>query len=151
MRRGEPLRRRAPLRRGVTTRNARPLPRTAALRSSGPDRDWTEARAKVHAERMCRVCGLAGWEGPVDAAHVIGRAAADETHPDGSGRLIVRGIDVVPLCRRCHREYDEHRLDLLPFLTPAEQTRAVQVAGGIISALRRITGGDPRYHPRGAA
>lgn len=107
--------------------------------ASAPERDWTEARAKVHAERMCRVCGLAGWEGPVDAAHVVGRAKADEPHPDGSGRLIVRAIDVVPLCRRCHREYDEHRLDLLPHLTAAEQARAVQVAGGIMAALHRLT------------
>lgn len=108
--------------------------------AAGPERDWTEARHKVHVERMCRVCGLPGWEGPLDAAHVIGRAAADEPHPDGSDRLIVRGIDVVPLCRRCHQDYDERRLDLLPYLTGPEQTRAVQTAGGILSALRRTTG-----------
>jgi hypothetical protein len=114
--------------------------RTAAKRSPGPERDWSEALAKVHGERTCRACGRPGWEVRVEAAHVIGRAQADETHPDGSGRLIVRGVDVVPLCAPCHRAYDAHQLNLLPHLTPAEQTRAVQVAGGIVAAMQRTTG-----------
>jgi len=126
-------------------RSGPPARRTAIRRSRAalgpaPKRDWTEARRKVTVERMCRVCGAPGWEARLEAAHVIGRAAADETHPDGSGRLIVRAVDVVPLCEPCHRDYDAHRLDLLPYLTGEEQTRAVQVAGGILSALRRTTG-----------
>jgi hypothetical protein len=118
----------------------------------GPSRDWTEARAKVSAERVCRlgeawVAGADACQGAVQAAHVIGRSKADEPHPDGSGRLIVRAMDVVPLCGYHHAEYDAHRLDLLPYLTPSEQTRAVQVAGGIMAALVRISGRRSRTNP----
>lgn len=47
---------------------------------------------------------------------------------------------IVPLCRRCHARYDAAQLDLLPFLSPAEQAHAVLLAGGIVAALRIITG-----------
>jgi hypothetical protein len=119
--------------------------RTRARPTPPVQRDWTEARAKVSAERVCRVgdawvLGVDACAGVVQAAHIIGRAKADEPHPDGSGRLIVRAVDVVPLCAHHHAEYDAHRLDLLPYLTAAEQARAVQVAGGILSALVRISG-----------
>ena len=45
--------------------------------------------------------------------------------------------NIVPLCRDCHTEYDQHRLDLLPFLTLPEQIAAVRQAGGIALAYRR--------------
>jgi hypothetical protein len=110
--------------------------RTAPRMVKAPERDWTEARAKVDRERLCRVCEA---RGPLEAAHVVNRGAADESHPDGGHRLIVRAVDVVPLCAACHRAYDGRTLNLLPFLTPDEQTRAVQVAGGIVRALQRTT------------
>jgi hypothetical protein len=116
--------------------------RTRARPAPPVERDWSEPRAKVERERVCRLGGLpdAGCAGPVQAAHVIGRARADEPHPDLPGRLIVRAVDVVPLCRRHHEAYDRRELDLLPHLTEPEQVRAVQVAGGILSALVRVSG-----------
>lgn len=57
----------------------------------------------------------------------------------------VNPLDVVPLCKRAHDEYDGRRpgprLDLLPYLTTAEQARAVEVLGSIMSALVHIGGG----------
>jgi hypothetical protein len=47
--------------------------------------------------------------------------------------------NIVPLCRECHVEYDQHRLDLLPALTLPEQVAAVRQAGGIALAYRRTT------------
>lgn len=91
-------------------------------------RDWTIARSKRDSEPGCRVCGTL----PVEAAHIISRSLA----PNGG-----EGWDnIIPLCREHHREYDAHRLDLLPHLTAGEQAQAVRAAGGIITALRVITG-----------
>lgn len=54
---------------------------------------------------------------------------------------IVDAVDVVPLCLRddggCHRLYDSRKLDLLPFLSYAEQAAAVKKVG-IIAATKRI-------------
>lgn len=91
-------------------------------------RDWTKAREKCAAEGRCRVCHRLGWE----AAHVIGR-----TH-DG---VVVHPDDVVPLCTRCHAAYDLRRLDLLPYLSLAEQARAA-LHVGLVRALHRTTSGN---------
>lgn len=128
------------MKRSDAPRRRTPLARARTRLVKPPERDWSEAIRKVQIEGSCRVCGRTRWEEKLEAAHVIGRAKADETHPDGSGRLIVRGVDVVPLCAACHRIYDARTLDLLPYLTGEEQARAVQVAGGILSALHRLTG-----------
>ena len=99
-------------------------------------RDWTLAIAKVHREHKCRRCGCTG---KLDAAHTIGREydrAADGTR---NGVLVVNPDDVVPLCVACHTAYDAHQVDLLPFLTQAEQARAV-LHVGLMSALARLTG-----------
>ena len=91
-------------------------------------RNWKEARAKVDAEKgRCRVCGAPNAE----AAHVIPRSLAP-----GVGNNM-SADNIVPLCRDCHTEYDQHRLDLLPFLTLPEQVAAVRSAGGIALAYRR--------------
>ena len=91
-------------------------------------RSWKEARAKVDAENgRCRVCGAPNAE----AAHVIPRSLAP-----GVGNNM-SADNIVPLCRDCHTEYDQHRLDLLPFLTLPEQIAAVRQAGGIALAYRR--------------
>ena len=91
-------------------------------------RDWKEARAKVKYESgRCRVC----YAPNAEAAHVIPRSLAP-----GVGNNM--GADnIVPLCRECHTEYDQHRLDVLPFLTLPEQVAAVRQAGGIALAYRR--------------
>lgn len=93
-------------------------------------RNWKEARAKVEYESgRCRVC----YAPNAEAAHVIPRSLAP-----GVGNNM--GADnIVPLCRECHVEYDQHRLDLLPFLTLPEQVAAVRSAGGIALAYRRIS------------
>jgi hypothetical protein len=104
-------------------------------------RDWADARAKVDAEGSCRRCPTAFG---VEAAHVIYRA-----HDVGSW---VNPDSIVPLCgpatssQTCHGLYDAHRLDLLPYLTLAEQVQAVQDAGGIESARRRICGRHQLEH-----
>lgn len=95
-------------------------------------RDWREARRKVieHDEGRCRVC-RSTWR--VQAAHVIPRSLAP-----GVGNNM--GADnIVALCEDCHREYDQHRLDLLPHLSLSEQVAAVREAGGIGLAYRRTT------------
>src|SRR4051812_4037843 len=104
-----------------------PRRRTALRRASG-SRDWTDPRAKVEQEGCCRVCGSPT---AVEAAHLIARS---QTQP-GAGE---HPLNIVPLCRRCHRAYDMRRLDLLPYLSVAEQAKAVELASGIVAALRRV-------------
>jgi len=121
-----------------------PMGRATAPRPArGPARDWSEVNEKMAREgHRCRVgadnVGDGSCAGPVQRAHVLGREY-DEPHPTRAGMLLVRAVDVVPLCRHHHQLYDARRLDLLPYLTPAEQARAVLLAEGIISALVRIT------------
>lgn len=50
----------------------------------------------------------------------------------------VQADDIVPLCRACHRDYDAHAIDLLPYMTITEQAQAVAHVG-IVRALRRIS------------
>jgi hypothetical protein len=141
--------------------------RRTALRSSQPKRDWTEARAKVD-RSACRVAVYknikAGCEGEMEAAHIIGRECdqfipAEEWHEDDgplearlkfadgylrqewNGELRVFPVRIVPLCRKHHRAYDAHELDLLPYLTVEEQAQAVLDAGGLELARNRICGG----------
>jgi len=110
-----------------------------------PSRNWNDARRKVEQEGACRTCGS---RGRLDAAHTLGRVY-DQPHPQPSpaeraaGTLYVHPLDVVPLCHaRCHPAYDEHRLDLLPYLSIAEQARAVEHVG-LARAYRRLTGSQP--------
>lgn len=92
-------------------------------------RDWGAAQDKVAREGRCRVCGE---EHGLEAAHIISR------RHDPSA--IVNPSAIVPLCRRCHAKYDHGRdgLELLPYLTLAEQAYAVGLVG-IERALRRTT------------
>ena len=101
-------------------------------------RIWGAAIAKVQEEGMCRYCGLSQG---LQACHVVGREHDPvEVGPRGGEVRVVREEDTVPLCRFHHELYDARRLDLLPFLYPYEQAAAVMAAGGIMQALRRITG-----------
>jgi 5-methylcytosine-specific restriction endonuclease McrA len=94
-------------------------------------RNWKEARQKVEREGFrCRVCRSSFQ---VEAAHVIPRSLAPGVGTNMSAD------NIVPLCRECHVEYDQHRLDLLPALTLPEQVAAVRQAGGIALAYRRTT------------
>jgi len=110
-----------------------------------PKRDWTDARAKVELEGRCRVCG---WEGDCEAAHIMGRKYDEPAH-SRTKTLYVNPLDILPLCGTvgdgagsyrfgCHERFDAHELDLLPYLHPGEQTRAVELAGGIEAARKRL-------------
>jgi 5-methylcytosine-specific restriction endonuclease McrA len=116
-----PLRRRAPLRAGRPLRRLTPLRRTTSMAA-------TDAERSAVVGRPCIACGS---EHRVDAAHVIPRSL-------GCGDA----LDVVPLCRACHRAYDAGELDLLPHLEPAYRAQLAHAVGhvGLIGALRRISG-----------
>jgi hypothetical protein len=95
-----------------------------------PSRGFTPAskeQRRAVAGRACLVCAST----PVDAAHLIDRSLGSGDDPR----------DVVPLCRRHHREYDQGALDLLPYLEPRYRTelaRAVELVG-LLRALARVT------------
>lgn len=98
-------------------------------------RDWSSARQKIEREGRCRVCGSSEF---LQAAHTISRARQDVEH--GAKRVVQAGA-VVPLCAVCHRKYDARLLDLLPYLTIDEQHNAIDGAGGLELARKRLTGG----------
>ncbi len=106
-------------------------------------RDWHDALRKLEEEGRCRVCGETR---DLEAAHIIGRKHdAVIVGPRGGESLYVHPDSIVPLCggftdNFCHGAYDAHILDLLSYLHVHEQVRAVEDAGGIFSALRRISG-----------
>jgi hypothetical protein len=72
---------------------------------------------------------------PTDRAHLVDRSLVPD--PDADPLRVVR------LCRHHHDLYDDHRLNLLPFLEPrhrAELARAVEIFG-LIRTLERVSGG----------
>jgi len=86
-----------------------------------------DQRRKVDGRR-CLVCGRSD---AVDPAHLAPRSRGGCDHADC----------VVPLCRRCHRAFDDGRLDLLPYLEPhrrAELAHALQHLG-LLALLERLT------------
>lgn len=147
LRRTTPLERKSPLSRSGMKPARKPMSR------SQPRRNWADARRKVEAEGLCRVCGTPF---NLEAAHVWGREA-DEPTLDSGSVLWVKPDRIVPLCRGdlgtfgCHESYDRHELDLLPHLSPAEQSQLVKDAGGIVTAYKRATGQYPHETERRAA
>jgi hypothetical protein len=94
-------------------------------------------KAKVRDE-CCLSCGEDphGYI-PIDPAHVVPRSLGGCDSPDC----------VIPLCRICHREVDEGRIDLLPLLEPhyrVEQAHAVMHVG-LEYARNRLA---PSQYPR---
>ena len=87
-------------------------------------RDWTEARAKVDDEAQCRACGMGGR---LEAAHLWPRSMGGTQDPDG----------IVPLCPRCHVDFDAHKLNVGHVLSTVEQAELVRQAGSIARAYRR--------------
>lgn len=125
----------------MTLKRRTELKRTTVKRVQ-PKRDWGLALQKVEEEGQCRVCGTT--EG-LQAAHVTGRRHDPEvTGPRGGKVIVVLAESIVPLCgpfaNDCHGQYDRHELDLLPYLRVEEQAMAVTQAGGITSALQRVSG-----------
>lgn len=89
----------------------------------------------VETGKACIVC----WRAPADRAHLIDRSLVSDPHWDMAR--------VVRLCREHHDAYDNHELDLLPFLEPNhrhELARAVEVFG-LLRTLERVTGCE--WHP----
>ena len=98
------------------------------------------AHAKVEREGRCRVCGDRKVE-HLDAAHTWDRSLGATGYADPDL--------IVPLCSKikggtgCHDAYDSASLDLLPYLTLAEQLALVRAAGGIERARDRAIGRRP--------
>jgi hypothetical protein len=114
------------------------------VRKRAARRLWAAAIEKVR-RSPCRVCKTRGRS---QAAHIIRRGLADVDRrviDKDSGRVVtvkeVLPDSVVPLCVECHQLYDDHRLDLLPYLTRDEEIDAVR-AVGIARAYKIITGGQ---------
>lgn len=103
----------------------------------GPKRDWSDV--EIDAMTPCLVCGIVGR---TTRAHFFGRKY-DQPKP-GRKTLWVNPLDVGPLCgpvgdsHACHTRFDAGELDLLGYLTPEQQVRAVEVMGGIEAARRRL-------------
>ncbi len=125
---------RRPLRPGPPPRREALLLRRVPLRSGAfPSSRAFSPTSKAQRLKVsglpCLVCGARDG---VDPAHVTPRARGGCDHPDC----------VVPLCRfRCHRAFDDGRLDLLPYLEPrhrAELAHALQHLG-VIELLERLT------------
>lgn len=109
------------------------------MKRTQPRRDWSDARRKVEEEQVCRACGS---NTDVQAAHIIGRSSDQPKPGYASPALWVNPDSIIPLCGdfsplKCHSAFDAHALDVLEFLTPAEQVQAVRDAGGIESARRK--------------
>ena len=52
-------------------------------------------------------CARCGRQGPVDAAHIIGRAHLSTRHDPANG---------IALCRTCHRDFDSYQFDREAFI-----------------------------------
>lgn len=113
-------------------------------------RDWSDARRKVEDEGRCRLCSATGVR--LEAAHILGRRY-DRPRVAGSSTKVLycHPDSIIPLCGStpdrvgCHYRYDAGEVSILAVLTPDEQIRAVQDAGGIELARRRIDA--PDYRP----
>jgi hypothetical protein len=125
MRRRRELRRRRRLeRRKGVRRSGRPQRRKPLRRSRIAPASEAQ-RAKV-AGRTCLVCGRR----PVDPAHLVPRSLAgcDESEC------------VVPLCRRCHRAFDQGELELLPCLEPGCRVELAHALSHLplVALVRRV-------------
>lgn len=133
---------RRPLRPGPPPRREAPLVRRTSLRSAGSPRPRPFSRASEAQRRKVSglVCLVCGARDGVDPAHITPRARGGCDHPDC----------VVALCRfRCHRAFDDGRLDLLPYLEPRhrlELAHALQHLG-LMELLERLTA--ERWAPAG--
>jgi 5-methylcytosine-specific restriction endonuclease McrA len=88
-------------------------------------------RAKCREEGRCRVCLKPGGH---EAAHLIARSQAKP----GVGE---DPRNAIPLCSTCHRAFDTRRLDVLMHLEPDELAFAVELAGSVPAAVRRLAPG----------
>lgn len=130
IRRGPGPRRRTALRRG------RELKRRTPLRRSG-----FTAASPAQQHKVARLACLVCRGRPCDPAHIVPRRHGGCEHPDC----------VVPLCRTCHRAFDDGRLELLARLEPGFRAELAHALGHVSLAwlVRRVTAG--RWRPGVAA
>jgi 5-methylcytosine-specific restriction endonuclease McrA len=84
---------------------------------------------KILDEQECRACGTPY---DLDPAHTIPKSLGGKMTYDS----------VMPLCRTCHDAQHDGKLELLGYMTRAEQVEAVR-AVGLARAWRYLTqGGD---------
>lgn len=124
-----PLKRRTPLTPEGELRRKNALACSTPLTRAPLAAAFEEQRRKVDG-RSCLVCERSDG---VDPAQLAPRSRGGCDHPDC----------VVPLCRRCHRAFDDGRLDLLPYLEPhhrAELGHALQHHGRV-ALLEPLTAG----------
>lgn len=104
MKRSGPLRRRKPLKRGKPLRAKSPLRDRKPLRPVNPERIARLREQQFggrHRDRIVSLpCCACGRLGPSDPAHV---------RPRGMGGVKGKWWEIVPLCRRDHRAFDEYR------------------------------------------
>jgi hypothetical protein len=143
--------RRSELKPGKPLERKSELERKAAPKRKQPKRNWEDARAKVEREEYCRLARTQECAGPLEAAHVIGRdrdafATDGGLHPLPSTTVSwwVAPVRVVPLCRRHHKLYDDHAIDILGALSLSEQLQAVVDSDGIENARVRLAPGAYR-------
>jgi hypothetical protein len=108
---------------------------------------WDEAIDKKAEEGRCRAClALPGWlmDGTLivlECAHTVGREYDPvEVGPRGGKTRVVPREATIPLCRDCHRAYDENRLDIIPYLFKPEEDYAQSVLG-LVGAYKKLSGG----------
>lgn len=116
------------------------LPRSSSLKRGKPKRSGFTPTSKEQREKVkgaqCLGCGDCDVFGGarIDPAHLCARAHGGCDDP----------LCVVPLCRRCHREFDDGDLDLLPDLVQVyvpELAHALEhYNGDLIALLQRLTG-----------
>jgi hypothetical protein len=124
---------------------------------SEPDRDWTDARAKVEAEGCCRICKCSDRK--LEAAHILGRKYDEPKVSKRTGEILkelyVYPDRIVPLCgpfpAGCHGEVDYNRVNLVHHLTIEEQLQAVKDAGGIAPAWVELAPVGPREDAKAEA
>lgn len=122
LKRGPGPRRRTPLERKTALRRRTPLRRTGFAKASPTQ------RRRVAGQR-CLVCASR----PCDPAHIVPRRRGGCEHPDC----------VVPLCRTCHRAFDDGRLELLAHLEPGFRSELGHALTHVSLAwvVRRVTAG----------
>jgi hypothetical protein len=128
----KPMRSVSPKRELEEATGKRPRQRGSTLKRSSAPETSPAQRKKVRG-RPCAGCGR---EGHVDPAHVWPRAHGGCLHPDC----------VIPLCRTCHRAFDQGELDLLSRFADSEgwaveQARPILKHGvGLVELVRRLSG-----------
>ena len=100
-------------------------------------RNWEQAVAKVHSESTCRFCGLntfqlAEHQLRLETVHLVPRQY-DPLNEDGETWVdpdtVVAACGPATSSASCHSRFDRGYLDVLCWLTRAEQAAVVRAVG----------------------